>query len=280
MPSQNAPLKKPVAAVSRAAAILRYLGRSGAPAGVNAIARELDLVPSTCLHILRTLTHENLTAFDVGTKRYRLGPALLGLSRDMLAQNDFARDTQPLIDDLAGRQGVTLTATELDNAGHMVVIALARASVALSIHVTVGSRFPALISASGRCYAALSGWTREELRDRFSPLKWQNAPRFGDWLKEVDAARQDGYAIDRGAYIRGVLIAAAPVFELRLCTVMRPWVEEPQRFGGRYFFFLPFSSCFSFFASRRALRSSSFFFFMMASKPATAFLRFRVMQLS
>ena len=213
MPSQNAALKKPVAAVSRAAAILRYLGRSGAPAGVNAIARELDLVPSTCLHILRTLTHENLTAFDVGTKRYRLGPALLGLSRDMLAQNDFARDTQPLIDDLAGRQGVTVTATELDNAGHMVVIALARASVALSIHVTVGSRFPALISASGRCYAALSGWTREELRDRFSPLKWQNAPRFGDWLKEVEAARQDGYAIDRGAYIRGVLIAAAPVFD-------------------------------------------------------------------
>ena len=131
----------------------------------------------------------------------------------MLAQNDFARDAQPLIDDLAGRQGVTVTATELDNAGHMVVIALARASVALSIHVTVGSRFPALISASGRCYAALSGWTREELRDRFSPLKWQNAPRFGYWLKEVEAARQDGYAIDRGAYIRGVLIAAAPVFD-------------------------------------------------------------------
>lgn len=212
-PSHNPALKKPVTAVSRAAEILRYLGRSDRPAGVNTIARALDLVPSTCLHILRTLSHENLTSYDPATKRYRLGPALLSLSRDMLARNDFARDAQPLIDGLARRHGVSVTATELDNADHMVVVALARASVALSIHVTVGSRFPALISASGRCYAALSDWSREELRERFSRLKWQNPPRFGDWLKEVEAARQDGYAIDRGSYIRGILIAAAPVLD-------------------------------------------------------------------
>ena len=213
MPARKPALKKPVTAVSRAAEILRHLGRCERPAGVNAIARALDLVPSTCLHILRTLTHENLTSYDPATKRYRLGPALLGLSRDMLAQNDFARDAQPPIDDLAERHGVTVTATELDDAGHMVVVALARASGALSIHVAVGSRFPALISASGRCYAAASGWTKEELRGRFSALKWQNPPSFSDWLREVEAARRDGYAIDRSAYIRGVSIAAAPVLD-------------------------------------------------------------------
>lgn len=213
MSSHIPALKKPVTAVCRAAEILRFLGRSDRPAGVNAIARELGLVPSTCLHILRTLSHENLTAYDPATKRYRLGPALLSLSRDMLARNDFAHDARPLIDGLADRHRVTVTATELDNAEHMVVVAIARAPVNLSIHVTVGSRFPALISASGRCYAALSDWTKEALRDRFSRLHWQNPPRFGDWLKEVDAARQDGYAVDRGNYIRGVLIAAAPVLD-------------------------------------------------------------------
>lgn len=213
MAAQKQTLKKPVTAVSRAAEILRYLGKSERPAGVNAIARDLNLVPSTCLHILRTLSHENLTAYDPGTKRYRLGPALLSLSRDVLARSDFVRDARPLIDDLAERHGVTVTATELDNADHMVVVAIARAPVNLSIHVNVGSRFPALISASGRCYAALSDWTKEELRERFSALKWQNPPSFSDWLREVEAARRDGYAIDRDAYIRGVSIAAAPVLD-------------------------------------------------------------------
>jgi IclR helix-turn-helix domain len=40
-------------AIARAAAILRLLGKSDVPLGVNAIARELELAPSTCLYVLR-----------------------------------------------------------------------------------------------------------------------------------------------------------------------------------------------------------------------------------
>src|SRR5262249_50702680 len=47
-----------VPAVTRAVAILRLLGASEEPLGVNAIARALELVPSTCLHILRVLAGE------------------------------------------------------------------------------------------------------------------------------------------------------------------------------------------------------------------------------
>ncbi len=213
MRSPRSTLKKPVTAVSRAAEIMRHLGKVGMPVGVNAIARDLNIVPSTCLHILRTLTHENLTAFDPATKRYRLGPALLSLARDALDGSDFVRESRPRLDSLAERHAVTVTATELDSAERMVVVAIARARQNLSIHVDVGSRFPVLISASGRCYAALSDWTKEELRIRFSALKWQVPPRFNDWLKEVEAAREDGFAIDRGTYIRGIVIAAAPVFD-------------------------------------------------------------------
>ena len=40
-------------AVVRAVAMLRLLSNSPIPLGVNQIARELDIIPSTCLHILR-----------------------------------------------------------------------------------------------------------------------------------------------------------------------------------------------------------------------------------
>ena len=204
-------LKKPVTAVRRAARILRYLGRSELPVGVNQVARDLEIIPSTCLHILRTLTQESLVAFDSTTKRYRLGHAVLGLARDSLANSTFVQDVQPYLKDLAHRHGVTVTAAELDANEHMVVVALARAPQRLSIHVDVGSRFPAMISASGRCFAALSGWSEPELEVRFDTLQWENPPDYETWRADVAAAGRNGYAVDHGNYLRGFLVTAAPI---------------------------------------------------------------------
>ena len=73
-----------VPAVSRAAAILRLLGRSDEPQGVQAIARALNIIPSTCLHILRTLVAEELVAVDPATKLYSLNAGVLMLARQWL----------------------------------------------------------------------------------------------------------------------------------------------------------------------------------------------------
>jgi DNA-binding IclR family transcriptional regulator len=61
-----------VPAVNRAVQILRYLAQHQDPIGVNQLAAELGLVPSTCLHILRVLVDEGLVAADT-SKRYRMG---------------------------------------------------------------------------------------------------------------------------------------------------------------------------------------------------------------
>ena len=44
--------------------MLKLLGRSKYPLGVNAIARALKVVPSSCLHILRALAAEGLVKAD------------------------------------------------------------------------------------------------------------------------------------------------------------------------------------------------------------------------
>src|SRR3546814_3853501 len=55
--SMTATSPKEVPALTRGLAVLRLLGRSEEPLGVNAVARQLGLVPSTCLHILRSEEH-------------------------------------------------------------------------------------------------------------------------------------------------------------------------------------------------------------------------------
>lgn len=82
--ARTGPRIRPVPAITRGVAILRLLSRSREPLGVHAIARELGLVPSTCLHIVRALAAEGLLVMDVATKRYTLDAGVLALARNLL----------------------------------------------------------------------------------------------------------------------------------------------------------------------------------------------------
>ena len=118
---------------------------------------------------------------------------------------------QPQLDDLSRRYGVTAIGVELPNLQHMIVVALSRSQAPVRLHVDVGSRFPALISATGRCVAAFGSHPPAEIEKRFRALRWNNAPSYEAWRKEVETVRRQGYSIDRGNYIAGVTIVAVPV---------------------------------------------------------------------
>lgn len=203
--------ERAVPAVTRAVAILRVLSRSEAPVGVQAIARELKLVPSTCLHILRALVAEDLVAFDADTKRYRLDAGLLRLARGFLRRSGFANLVQAPLEELSRRLGVTAIGLDVGGLDHVVVTAISRAREPFHIHVDVGSRFPALISASGRCIAAFGGAAEPELRRRFADLRWDRAPSYAEWRREVERTRATGFGVDVDCYILGVTVVSAPV---------------------------------------------------------------------
>ena len=206
---------RPVPAVTRSIAVLRLLGRSAAPLGVKAIAQELGLVTSTCLHILRVLVDEGLVRVDAGSKRYSLGLGMLSLARSVIERNPFPQIAQPVLDGLSARWGVTAIGVEIMGIDHMVVLAISRSQAPFRLHVDVGSRFPGLISATGRLVTAYTDMPREEIERRFKALRWQQPPEFDTWIKEVEAVRRRGYSLDRGNYIGGVTLIAVPVFDQR-----------------------------------------------------------------
>jgi len=200
-----------VPAVTRAVAILRLLGRSEEALGVHAIARALTLIPSTCLHILRVLVAEGLVAFDPETKRYRAGAGLLTIAKGVLRRPGFAEQVQPDLDRLSRVHAVTAIGVEVVGLEHIVVVAISRSDHAVRLHVDIGSRFPALISASGRCIAAFGGHPWSAVERHFRALRWDRPPVLRAWRIEVEATRVKGYAVDEGNYIKGVTVIAAPV---------------------------------------------------------------------
>lgn len=202
-----------VPAVERAIAILRLLGRTEEPMGVNQIARSLGIIPSTCLHILRLLVEEELVDFDALTKHYRLGVGILPLARSVLRRNRFNELIQPALDHLTERFGITTMAVQVVMARHMVVVAISRAKQPFHFHVDVGSRFPALLSATGRCFAAFGNLSDTELEKQFPSLRWDNPPTFETWRAEVAEVRRRGYSVDEGDYIQGATVVSVPVFD-------------------------------------------------------------------
>lgn len=203
---------RPVPAVSRSIAILRLLGRVGQPLGVKAIADELALVPSTCLHILRVLVAEELVTWDPATKRYALGNGMISLARSVLDRSGFPQLIQPVLDRLAGRFGVTAMGVEITSKDTVVVLALSHSNQPFRVHTDVGSRFDTLVSATGRLIAAHGGESWTDLRKKFSQIHWDKAPHFDTWKKEVELARSQGFSVDRDNFMAGLTVVAVPVF--------------------------------------------------------------------
>ncbi len=254
-PPARGPVRvREVPAVSRAVAILRLLGRAPEPIGVKAIAQALGMVPSTCLHILRVLVAEELLQVD-GAKRYRLGIGMLSLARSVIERNQFPAAVQPVLDRLSLQWSVTAMGVEIAGLEHMVVLALSQSKIPFRLHVDVGSRFPALISATGRLVAAFTAAPQPEIDRRFHGLRWQSPPSLAQWHAEIALVRKRGYAVDRGVYINGVTVLAVPVFNARrefthtlvaaglaerltatrCATIARDMQAEAQRLGTQLF---------------------------------------------
>ena len=202
-------------AISRAAAVMRLLGKSDAPLGVQSIARELGLVPSTCLHVLRALVAEEFVSFDADTKRYSLEAGVLTLARHWLRRNQFTDLAQPVLERMAQQFGVTMLGVHIVGLDHIIVVAIAQSGQNLQLSTQIGSRFPALISATGRCIAAFGDHPEAEIEERFRALRWDDPPSLRDWKAQVATTREQGYAVDAGNYIAGVTVVAAPVWKTR-----------------------------------------------------------------
>ncbi len=213
-PSPSAVKDSKAPAISRAAAVLRLLGKSDGPQPLGAIARALGLNPSTCLYVCRALVAEELVSFDADTKRYALEAGVLTLARQWLRRNQFPDLAQPALDRLAQQFGVTMLGVQIMGLDHIVTVAAAQAG-GFQLSVQVGSRFPALLSATGRCIAAFGGYGDADLKSRFDILRWDEPPSFAEWQAQVAQTRLQGFGVDEGNYISGVTVLAAPVWKAR-----------------------------------------------------------------
>ncbi|MBR0653174.1 IclR family transcriptional regulator [Roseomonas terrae] len=224
-----------VGALQSGLRVLRYLCSRDTPVGVNQIARELGINPSTCFQLLKTLVHERLAVFDPNSKMYGASLGVVELAQGRLTRDAFIPLARPFLESLATGFGVTAALFRPVQGRRVVLVDFAEARSAVRIHMPIGQRMPMLLGAFGRCFAAKLNLPRPELRAEFRTLRWQDPPSFETYCAEVSAARRDGFAVDRGNYVRGVCISAALVEGERgeavaaiSCVGLSAQLDEPQ----------------------------------------------------
>lgn len=209
----SSPPEKLVGALSSGLKILRYLASTTTPTGVTRIAKDLQLNASTCFNLLKTLVHERLITFDESTKTYSIGLGLVELSKGSLEQASYVRMMRPHLQELAQRHNITTTLWQKAGKDRVVLVDLAESGSAIRIHMSIGQRLPMYIAALGRCMAAYSNLNPTELRSKLSQLRWDDGPSFEIFMREVEAVRQLGYAIDNGNYVKGIVTVSSPILD-------------------------------------------------------------------
>ncbi|CAH1690966.1 Transcriptional regulator [Hyphomicrobiales bacterium] len=211
-PSKQVPGKL-VGALKSGLSVLAFLSQAERPMGVSEIARELSLNTSTCFNLLKTLVHEGLLDFDPAAKAYTISFGMLRLVGTILEKDGLSRVSRPYLEQIASNRGVTTTLWRLVAADRMMLIDFVPNYEQISIHMKVGQRLPSYLAAFGRCMAAHRQLADEELKRAYADLRWQNAPSFDTYKREVELARVHGYAVDRDNFVRGVTTISSLIFK-------------------------------------------------------------------
>ncbi len=207
--SSTKPRRASVPGVDRAAAILGDLARKQTPASSVAIARRLGLSQSSCYRTLQTLIRLDWIRPD-GEGNYDLSEGLVSIVRPLLAPERLAEAARPHLRRLADVSDLAVKLS-LRRGVYQVALARVESSRPLSVTGRVGSRFPAVLGASGA--AILSLLPDEQVEAIMGNI------RADAWLNEcpavlrahIAACRRDGFCSNIGHHPQGIDTVAAPV---------------------------------------------------------------------
>ncbi|MFN3725943.1 MAG: IclR family transcriptional regulator [Allosphingosinicella sp.] len=199
--------------VSNAIRILRYLGELGSPARAINIARHLSINASTCFNILRTLVLEGIVDFDPLSKTYTTGIGLTRLVENLLTEGQRIAAIIPHMREVASEFSVTVTLWKRHGPDRIVLVKSETSPTNLRIEMAEGQHLPVLMGSTGRVIAPHLGLGNKQLKALFRTIRWQRSLSFEEYWKQVEDARERGFAVDEGYFSRGIRTMAVPVYD-------------------------------------------------------------------
>lgn len=211
VPEMDVTRREKASTVTYAMSILRLLAEREHATGVNAIARELSIAPSTCFKILKSLVADEFVEIDPSTKGYSLGTAAIMVARRALDPARAFATIRVRLDEMAQAYSIAIGMWRMIPRSRMVLAGFAEGTNQMRIHMSVGKRLPVLMGAVGRAIAADLDLSEKELEEGFKALRWQVPISFESYKEQVQSAKVKGYGYDEGNFSPGVNTVAVTV---------------------------------------------------------------------
>ena len=189
-------------------------------------AQQLGMPKSSVTALLATLEAQQFVQRDATGRRFSLGPEVLTLAHQYIANLDLARVGQPVVDALM-EQTQESAALSIVSGGDILVVAKANCQQPLQRTMQLGERAPIVATAGGKAILAF-----------LSPAKVPAAsgPRNRrKLLEELDEIRAGRPAYSREELLEGIIALGAPVFGLSGAPVAALSVSVPTvRFTAKH----------------------------------------------
>jgi DNA-binding IclR family transcriptional regulator len=206
--------EKPTPAILRAVHILEWLGGRPDGGSLSEIARSLRLPVSTTYETLRTLVSLRLLNRHPDNGRYSMGVRVLEIGMSYLSRTNLVQEFHSAAGPVARATGETVQLAVRD--GRQVLhIAEVRGTRSVRVVTDIGRWLPCHTASTGK--ALLACLSDEEVQQlyrnaplvRMTPHSLDSLPVL---LKELQAIRRRGYAVDAQETYEGIRCVGTAVF--------------------------------------------------------------------
>jgi DNA-binding IclR family transcriptional regulator len=195
--------------VEKAVDVLFHLHGESGPRGVTAIGRALGLPKSSTHRLLTALGRRGLVERDE-RGRYRPGIALVALGLGALEGEPIVAAARPVLEQAAHSLGETFFLVAA-RAGRLVVLDKVEGTGFLRAAPRVGGTVPVHATAVGKLFLAFGGDAIAAPSEPYERFSEHTHTQAAELEAEVARTRQRGCAENRGEWISGLSVLAAPI---------------------------------------------------------------------
>lgn len=209
--------KNTVQSLAKGFKILQAFTAQEAELTMAEVARKCGVDNATAFRFLNTLVELGYVDKVDHTRRFRLSLKVLDLGFHAIAHSDLRTLARPILRSLVGEVNEAASVAVMDGSDVMYAERVQAGLTQLGVDVRIGSRVPAYSSAVGQ---AILAWLPREAQLRVlrgQPLIRRTATTLTDMdalLQRLDTVRTRGYAVSDQENVSGVVVLAAPVFDI------------------------------------------------------------------
>ena len=209
--------KNTVQSLAKGFRVLQAFTAQEAELTMAEVARKCGMDNATAFRFINTLVELGYVDKVDQTRRFRLSLKVLDLGFHAIAHSDLRTLARPILRSLVGEVNEAASVAVMDGSDVMYAERVQAGLTQLGVDVRIGSRVPAYSSAVGQ---AILAWLPREAQLRVlrgQPLIRRTATTLTDidaLLQRLDTVRARSYAVSDQENVSGVVVLAAPVFDI------------------------------------------------------------------